>query len=160
MIDLSLAMHSWRTDQSSLSYLTNKYQTRHAMTTIASRAMVLVSLSIGVLIFPAPRKHRTVSNVELFALPGDRVGIGHVSQGQELINREVAHRRHGQQTIRLLVGGDVIGPSSAVAADHVIALELAVAFELFTVLGLLHDGADHVWGQVGYIEMPQDEEIS
>jgi hypothetical protein len=81
-------------------------------------------------------------------LPRDRVGIGRVSQGKHLISREVVYRRHGRQTIKFLVGGDVKGPGSAVAADHVIAaLELAVGFEPFTLLGLLRDGVDHVGGK-------------
>ena len=81
----------------------------------------------------------------LLALAADRVRIAHVSQGQDLISREVIHWRHGQKAIKLLVGGDFINPSSAVAANHVIAtFELAVGFELFTILGLLRNGANYV----------------
>ena len=102
---------------------------------------------------------QSLSNVELL-LSRDRVGIGRVSQGKHLIRREVVYRRHGRQTIKFLIGGDVKDPDSAVAVDHVIAaLELAVGFEPFTLLGLLRDGVDQRRGQAGHTEIPQDEKF-
>lgn len=42
------------------------------------------------------------------ALSCDGVGVGHLSQCQDLISREVVHRRHGQHTMKFLVGGNII----------------------------------------------------
>jgi hypothetical protein len=55
---------------------------------------------------------------------------------------------------------DVVDPGPAMPSNHVVpAVELAVSFQLVSVLRLCHDRTNHILAQAAYLQMPENQKF-